>query len=488
MSVLLKKLLWYQNTNPTQPINITGLIDMSTGRGLDIKNNVLVLTLNNYPTQLDSNGNLQYLYCSDNITGQGQIRFDENDIIKLYLRYSDDMSEVEDTKWSNDTLTEPTTYDLFETYYVIDFTCKQSDNSNQIQVKCADRTYIIFNKLFAYAYTGSTWTAPKIIQHVIRNTSQGTGATNKGVGTSTGVDYFIKADLKSDGGYIQDTRKDTYEDGSVNSDTDFPAMQISKIWKPVYEWIDEISQIEYLNSSAEIEGKLVYGRPFKYYVDENSCFHWFECDNVTTASYDITVGQTTGIYSVNINKKVFDSVNFIIYRGGEDFYGHGTLDYVVDESTPIKNLKMRVIAMTDVAKNMIEDEIQAGNLSANSSGTFTFGGNRYNRNGTVTAKFDNTSYSSDSTYNAALIVAIKKKCKAKASTLIMGLGHARFNGTIERKGFAAQVGTLFTFTSQKSGLNQERLRIIELNHSIDKTGWFTTLSVEQDQEVIIESA
>jgi hypothetical protein len=276
------------------------------------------------------------------------------------------------------------------------------------------------------------------------------------------------------------------DESTNNPNTDFPAVSIGKTWKPVYEWISELSQLEYINSVDETSAMLVYGRPFIYWIDNECNFHWKECNDTQTSSYNITVGTTPQIYSINLNKKVFESVNFIIWRGGSDLKGNGTMNYEVDETVPVNNLKMRVIGMTDVARDLIESEIRGGNLVLNTSGSFTYGGNKYNAKAySFSPKWNAAiTVTNDTTYNNELNLEIKRICSNRSRTLIQGLGHVRWNGTINRKGFAAVVGSLFTFTSKKSGLNQELLRVMEINHSIDKTGWSTTLNVEQDQEVM----
>jgi len=550
MSVLLKKVLYYSVDSPEVPINLTDITKSSFARVLDIKNNVFVFDLMNARQSFDASGNGLNKYVSETYN----ITFQENDQLKIWVQYADDMADVELDAWSSTSVTEPDSVHLIGTYYIVEFTQKHNNQSTGIQVKCADKTYILFNKLWANVYplvatsgtadgtttsklvnaggkfkenanvgmivynvtddTNTTitaiddddtlsladdifvsgeeyqlqWTSPSIIQKIIRSTTQvtsdSTGVEYDGTGSDSGLKLQIDARLEdSEGGYIQDFRKNTLESGAANTDLNFPGISIAKVWKPIYEWIKELSQIEYTNTSTEQEDNLVYGRPFKYYVDEDNMFHWFETDSVPSSTY--TVGTTEGIRDLSIKKAVFDSVNFIVYRGGSDFYGNGTLGYKVANDATAKSLKMRVIPMTEIAKNLIDTELREGNLVANTNGAFTFKGNRYDRNGTINAVWNDVEYTSDSSYNTALRKEIKRKAGARAQAFLVGLAGARYKGTLKIKGSNVTVGSLITLNDYNIGINSENIRVMDVRHTLDKSGWFTTLGLEQDDEAII---
>jgi hypothetical protein len=303
--------------------------------------------------------------------------------------------------------------------------------------------------------------------------------------TDPNVNYDIDAKLVSEGGYIQDTRRATKENGDVNPDTNFPIVSITKVWKPIYEWLEELSQLEYINTADEFDTYPVYGRPFLYYVDEENIFHWFENDNAVDT--EIVIGTDTGIFDYKLTKKVFDVCNFIVYRGGEDFYGKGTLDYYIDPSTNVKTKRMRVVAMTDVAKTLIDKEIKIGNLVSATDGEFTYSGNRYNRNGTVTPDWSATSYSSDSDYNTALRDRILDVCENRARALVYGLSHARYTGTMTRKGQFVTPGTLYKITNRYTGQVFENIRVLDITENITKSVWNTIISLEQDNKAIIQN-
>lgn len=497
MSVLLKKLLWWRNqdrkidSNGTftyeNPENITDSLDMTVGRGLDIKNNVVVFNLKNPAKRFDVNGNVIHKFVDSTF----KIKFEEQDQIKLYLKYTDDMADVEDSAWA-DNVEEPSDSYLKGVYYVIEYKVKTTDKGTPIQIKCADKTYILFNRLLVEDIAASEGlTTPQVIQKVVRFSSQNPHGQYSGTGADAGARYDVDAQLDdSESGYIQEARRATTEDGSVNADLTFPVAALAKVWKPVYEWINDLSQIEYINTVAETAGTIVYGKPFIFYVDENNKFHWIE--QSTTADETINIGITSTIYEYNLDNKVFDTINMIIFRGGEDLYGNGTLNYEVDTTTNVKEMKMRVVAMTDIAVDLIEKEKAAGNLTQDNAtpGAFTFSGNFYGRTGgaAVTAVWNNTSYASDATYNTAMRTEIVRLGRIRARKLIQGLTGARLKGSITRKGTIVVPGSLLLVTNTLTGQDKELIRVQDVSDTINKSGWTTTMRIEQDSEAIIGSS
>lgn len=494
MSVLLTKILWFRVGNPTVGINMTDSVDMNVGRGLDIKNNTVSLNVKNSAQSFNANGNIVYRYVGDD----GDILFKENDQIKIYVRYTDDMADVENAVWDKTTTSEPSSDYLKGVYYIQNVNNRRTLDGTSIKLDCADKSFILFNRLLPQAFTISEEkTAPEIIQKVVRFSSPNQDGLYRGSGEDPGVFYDVDARLttETDGGldngeagFIQNTRRNTKEDGSVNSITTFPDIAMAKIWKPVYEWIGELSQIENLNTEAELASTLVYGRPFIFWVDENNKFHWVETNDTVTASDNITIGTTTGIISHGLHKSIFDVNNFIVFRGGEDFFGNGTLGYYIDPTTNVSSKKMRVVAMIDIAKVLIQAEKAKGNLVANTSGTFTFSGNRYNRNGTVTPEWTTDSFSNDNDYNNSLRDEINREGTRRSRNLVIGLSSARYRGPIDRKGVHLTVGNLLTINDSASGIINENIRTLELRDTINKNGWFTQQVLEQDSTAIIEGA
>lgn len=549
MSVLLIKVL-HTAKSSGKVTNVTNLVNMQSGRGLSIKNNKLIFTVKNSLETFNSEEEPIH----EDVIGQSSIEFQEDDVIKFFIKYTDDFADVEDVAWAKNNVTEPSSTYLKGVYFVVDRSVDQTISTNPIKITCVDKTYILFNRLLAENFpltstTGTTtstttnklvdssakflnnsnvgmlvknttdgtqarltaidsditislsediftsgenyelqWTAPSILQKVVRFSSENPIGEFSGTGSDSGAKYDVDAKMETDeGGFIQDVRKSTYEDGTSNTNTNFPGKSISKVWKAVYEWADELSQIEFLNSTNELQGlfgeKLVYGRQFLLWVDENNRVHWKETSN--TVNKNIEIGVTPSIYSYQLTKSGFDVINFVVFRGGEDFFGNGTLDYVIDTSIDANIKKMHVVAMTDIAAKLIESEIAKGNLVSNTSGSFTYSGNRYNRNGSVVAEWDGELYASDSTYNAALRNEINRLGKNRSRAIISGRNSSRFKGKISTKGANYNPGDLLKVTNKKTGQIDELIRVHEVREQIDNSIWQTNLEIEQDDEAII---
>jgi len=550
MSVLLLKVLWYPQPSNVA-VNITDLVDLSVGRGLDIRNNIFSFTAKNNSYSLDAEGVLLHTHVT---VDTFDVIFQEDDVVKVYLKYTDDMADVEDSVWAKDNNTEPSSNDLKGVYFITDRGFSQTTSINPIKITCVDKTFILFNRLLAKSFplvatSGTTtsttanklvdsggsflseanvgmlvknttdvtearvtaidsdttlsisadimasgeayqlqWTAPSILQKAVRFSSENAIGEFTGTGSDSGVKYDVDALMETDeGGFIQDVRKNTYEDGSSNTNLLFPGKSMTKIWKAVYEWTDELSQIEFLNSRNELDGTggetLVYGRKFLLWVDENNKVHWKETNN--TVSETIVIGTTKNIFDYNLTRSNFDVINFVVFRGGEDLYGNGSLDYVIDTSVNSNIKKMHVVAMTDIATKLIEQELAKGNIILNTSGSFTFSGNRYNRNGNVTAVWNDVTYTTDSTYNTALRDEVNRLGGNRARAIVSGRNTSRYKGKIERKGSLENPGDLLNITNKNTGQNNINIRIQEVRDQVNVTGWFTTLQLEQDDEALI---
>lgn len=483
MTLLLKRILWYRLSDRAtelvtdniyqDPIDITDDINWSLAKGLEIKNNVLTLTLKNSHS----------FYISG-----GQIKFSEQDQIKVYLKHTTDNDDVT-AVWDADNSTLPSDDDLAGVYYVIEFGVDHSQNKTSIKLSCADKTYILFNRLYAKNYLASDGlTTPQVVQDVVRFSCQNQFGEFQGTGANSGVWYDIDAKLDSEGGYIETTRQD---------DSAFPTTAISKVWKPVYEWIKDLSQIEKTNTAAEIAATdYTQARAMIYWVDENNRFHWiYPTDTVTDT---ITVG-TDVVISVKMTKKVFDSVNMIIFNAGTDVYGTGIWNYSVDTTSNIRTLKMRVVPMVDIAESLILADY-GNDFNPTTSRESGEGGKGagypipqfpldVNYNLTACAFVPTTSYAAaanitnDSDYNSALRERATTEGKARAQAILSGLALARWQGTVELRGtLDHSPGDLIQFTDAEVGLLSENLRLMEVRHSIDKNGWFTSLSLENDAE------
>lgn len=480
MSVLLTRLVWYQIDESEsedgsiaylEPVDLTDAVDMNAGKGLDIKNNTLTFTLRN-----------DWEKYVDSLTSK--IKFSEDDQIIAYAKYVEDADDIT-AAWTVDSTTYPTSTDLLGYYYIKSLGAQHNSSGRRIKLTCVDKTYILFNKVFSKGWTAADgYNAPELIQKIIRYTTQGTGPFQAG-----GVNYEIDARLVSDGGEITDERSE--------DPTTFPDKGIAKVWKPVYEWIRELSSVDAVNSDTEIANQTyVYGKPFIFWVDEESVFHWIAPSEVVANT--IVVG-TDDVFNVNLTKKVFGSVNMIIYNAGTDLKGNGIWSYYLDEGSNIKGLQMRVIPMTHIARDLLAgdygidynppaDRVDGGDGAGYpvpqypsnfplSACFFTHAGlDTYDSPGDITDESD---------YNDALREASFYEADKISRRITAGLSTAKWTGSIEVKGAKYTPGALVSFTDTSIGLNAEELRLMDIQHNITSEGWFTTMKLEKDPGTLI---
>lgn len=493
MSILLTKVVWYRvDEEYSEAHNITDTISFDTGNGLDIKNNVLTLNLKNSIQEVrDFGGDIGVQPVCTHITGDSstiEFRFEERDMIKLYLKYSDDASELESAAWSNGVTTLPDATDLIGTYYITDYTVTNEEKSSNVKLVCADKTFILFNKILAKSFLASEGlTTPELVQKVVQLSAQASKDQDPNM-FGTGAKYEIDATIDNTSPY-------TGIQGKRTGGIDFPVKSMAKVWKPIYEWISELSQIDYLNSDTELsDNTLVYTRPFIFYVDENNVFHWFE----TSETIDDTfiVGSDDKIVGLSLKKSVFDVKNMLIFNAGTDVNGHGILDYKLDLTSNIAGLKMQYVPMVDIAKKYLDNDYQLNTTASNREGNgypfpqYPLAGSyptdtAWSDNNLSDEKGDIGNATSNGTYNTTLRRACKYRGQERATNLLKGLADARFKGSIDLYGQKSQAGTLISVTDTRFGILNQRLRIQDVKHTVTKTGWFTRLSIEEDEKAIV---
>ena len=494
--ILLKKVLWYmEDEGYTVAYNLTDIISFDTGNGLEIQNNVLTLNLKNPMVKYkDFGGDIGFQpigkHAIDDSSTIG-IRFKERDQIKLYLKYSDDATDSVSNEWSDSSDTAPDNEYLIGVYYVTDIKISSGEKSSPIKLVCADKTYILFNKILAKTFIKDEGlTTPELVQKIIQLSAQSSNANKSAYTGINNVLYDIKAELNTtypyDGTGIQAKRSD---------DTDFPVKAMTKVWKPIYEWIGDLSQVDYLNTETELsENTIVYGNPFIFYVDENNEFHWFEQNKDIDGTI---IAGVDNIISHSFTYGVFDVKNMLIFNCGEDMNGHGILDYQLDLTSNVKGLKMQYLPFVKISKDYIANDYQKFTINTNrktDKGTYPeypldteyTGGleTAWSNEGLRDAEGDIEDSTSDGTYNSTLRRASKVKGKERARSILSGLASARWKGDMEVYGAKYQAGNLIEFTDTRFGLVNEKLRIQDVKHSISKSGWFTKLSLEADEAAI----
>ena len=471
MSILLKTLQIFDNVGRLSA-TITDDISINIRQSRGRKGGGMGILLKNPISRFDGTST----FGKHVVDGEFRYSAKKDWTIKLFLKYSD----------TNETIDTVSTKDLIMTADITETEARLSERQSIWKLKCTDKAFLMLNKLWSFNYTVTdALTAPQMIQTIIRITT----GDGKGVGSSD-----VKAELVDDFSTPINGIQNLRPDGSA-----FPVKTIAKLHKPVYEWIEELSQPEMTNTVAELASTTIPApRPFYFYIDEQNRAIW-NSPEVSTPEYLMTIGATTAvspdtvkhnIYGFNLNRGQVDTVNMIIFNGGDDFFGSGILDYNYDRTTTASKLKAVYRPWTQIAQGLKEEEI-LGTGSANyaednsTPGTLTFQDKRYTASYNFTPSWSSTQVTDDAELNNSFRTEVIRRGDANSERIFAGKGSPLWKGKIELKGFKFKVGELIKFNSTIHGIVDALIRITDVQHNINKGGWFTTLTVAEDSPAII---
>lgn len=546
MSVFDRRIQWNRVSDKNTDLYITDCIQLSVTKSTEIKNNILQMTLKNSATTVADDGTIigEYINVSDKT-----LKFVEDDRFKVWASYLTDASEV-DTEWfDNDRLLGSFVLKDFQ-LQTLDNSSRLVLNAIDSAYLLFNSIYT-----FSYGVS-NTFTSPGIVRHAARKfgeSNENSIQTFTGTAPDDGTEYSVDAKFVSEGGNITDYRStvsttlngginstattitltdaSSFEDASdgtivigtehiaytgvsgnqltgcvrgiddtvaaSHSDTTtvyqgFPQVLFSKIWKPLFEWVGEISQTQNTNYLSEVQegGTAFFNRAFLFWIDKQDSVNWVYPDD----SEDLTVELAEeGRRAFRLEKSVFDAVNFIIFNTGEDMYGNGILHYFYDETSETSNLKMRYQPMSKVVHTLIqEDRIENPTRDTTNqdifkqfpdSGqypvvpSFLDDANKYLA--TIGAS-TYTDADNDTEYNDILRAGCKWRGLQEAKKITRGRQGLRYSGQIAIKGSHVNPGDLVKVTNGFIGLTSQLLRVKQVTHNINQNGWETTLNVEED--------
>lgn len=544
---LLITLRWKNGDDETEITSLSPIADVfsiTARKGIDVKNNILDFELKN------AHGK----YVGDD----GLIRFKEDDVFELYVKETSDADDINNGGWE-------TSSNLIGSYYLKEYSHLTTLNRHRIKITAVDKAYILFNRVLAQSFgfgSDEYWTSPGIFRSVVRTNSAKDSETLGYIGTDnvTGVRFDIDARFISEGGNITDYRADTVtalngaisdsdttitvdsttgfkdegtivingehiyyndttsttftgcvrgiDDTTAEAQVDdkevyqgFPVVQISKVWKPIYEWLSEMGQPANTNYPDEQTGTLNYDRSFMLWMDKDNRLFFVPTDD--SVDTDLVVGSDK-LFEVSLEKAVFDSCNMVIYNVGEDMNGAGLNWFWFDQNTNTNDLKMRYQPMIDIMTQLLLDfknyaadngisqettpandeyrRFPDGSEYSLSSWSFKDEANlwRNYRNKSLWTTLTNDSDFNNSLRDAALWRGLKN-----AQNITAKVGGLRYRGTVTMKGDYYNPGDLITVTDSASGLNIQKIRVIDVTQNIGKSQWSTNLSVEEDEDALI---
>lgn len=535
MSVLQVSTQW--TTPGSTAAAITDVVSISGRKGIDIQNNICEITVKN------SNA---YWIGTD-----GTLSFKHKDKFAVYAQLITDGANYGNATWQSAS-------SFLGNYFLSEFGYPVTRQSQRIKLSTVDQAYILFNRIFTQEFgVSQSFTAPGMIRSVIRLNANTTDASNGFVGTDldTGVYFSVDAKYTSEGGYIQDTRTTpvltlsgahsssittitvasttgaqsptgsivigtehiAYTgvnatqftgctrgiDGTVavahsNGDTvyqGFPLVAMSKVWKPIYEWTTDLSQVNATNYGTEITaGTYFFQRAFMLWVDKNNYLNWLPADN--TVDRNLVVG-TDQITDLPLEQSVYDAVNYVIYNTGDDMYGNGITWYWYDPTTNISDFKMRYQPMTDISFIFLRDD-RAINGTRNATpvdniykqfptpGSYPLANWSFKVDSNAWRALDGSTaratIASDTEYNDSLREACKWRGRLKSQTITKKLFGLRYKGRIAVRGANYNPGDLIQLTNVNTGTVSQLVRVITVNFNISPGSYTTSLEVEEDDK------
>ena len=333
-----------------------------------------------------------------------------------------------------------------------------------ITIDAMDRTYMLLHGIWTKNYTNTAFrTSPDIIKNVVEHLS-GRNRTYK-ITTSN------VASTLSGGGA-------------------FKKIDYSIVGKSGYEIIKELSQPE--NTGDD--------RSYIFWINKDNDLYWTYPTQTSTST--IQEGQNN-IYDFTASQGTWDVVNFVIFNAGTDMNNVGVLWYLYDENTDQPDLRMKYEPMTDIAKNLKEQErihMSDRNISQGTDGypdvyNYTFSWNSITESNRVLTETTTAEIaSSDSDYNDKFRLKCKYEGLKTARRITQLHGQAKTKLTIRMKGNNDfTTGQFLTFKTTSGGLKPstgpggtdiQRLRIHQITHQYNANGWMTTLNMQEDEKQI----
>lgn len=337
--------------------------------------------------------------------------------------------------------------------------------------------------------TGQNFETTVDVGDWVRNTTDDTYAYVESVDSDTQL--TLSKDIMASGdeyqisdGFIQDSR---------DNGTDFPVMSFSQINKPVLEGLKNLSTTEKTNTDTEISGTPIMKRSMRFFIDNKNRFHWYYPSN--TAEWIFVVGQTSAqspdtsyhrLYEVTPGTFTEDNINFIIFKAGEDMNGVQVKYYARAPFSGTPNIKDSLREFPRIARTMKWEDADRGNIVKNQFDDYNYpvsydalpSGDDYPAWDSIRSSVP----TDDDEYNDAFIAEARKRGIAECKGIFQEVANPRWKGKAQVRGEDVGVGDLIDFTSKAHGINNIKVRVTQVTHSItSKTGWITTINFEEDE-------
>lgn len=386
----------------------------------------------------------------------GRLLFEADQPLNLYVRYDTDGTEI----------TQDSQYLLFSGR-VIEYDVMVDQDQSFIEVKASDSSYVALNRMFVEDIRG---TAPELVKKVIDVSNE-----------NAPEDQQITAELVGNGGLISDTMSE------ASGNNAFPQTRYATGARPAYEALQELSQPYYTGEPFNVN--------YRFYVTRDGELKWFYPEDnaqhvivegastpqsssythpITGEDVDFTDDNAHRLLSYNMTKSVYDIVNFILFKAGEDIDGNQIRGFAFDPTSGVPITKEAEREYSKVAKALKYQEQAFGNLTKGYSDEYTLDVSTGETSWGVP-------YGSADEYNDAFRAEAIRLARLLAQLEFRETGNPRWQGKMEIQGERGfEPNDAMMFTARNTGIDNIFLRLTNIQHNIDKNGWFTTLRVREE--------
>lgn len=336
------------------------------------------------------------------------------------------------------------------------------EGGRKLSIKGANRTQYLLGSLVQIPFIAENHKCYEAIQEVINKVN------NNNQAISTGDAKYIDGTSS-----VATTKRDS---------SAFPDKSFVWAYKPAYTAIEAWSTDEYTEDGGYI-----------YYIDTDNIFHWEA--KPSTSSYSLTEGDAI-INTLSIQQGSWDVFNAVIVSVGRDCYGHGNhiLQYnpisMVDVGT-----KWKFLNMDSITPDLLTAEFTANPASFDTGSDTEVKGDFFPTSYNYNLQFlkidsdytlvepTSSTVSSDNEFNLQIRRKARLIGRERAQTMLNKYGEVRYKTKIEVNGTLDYVkGNMMDLTCDSHNLSAQKMRIVDIQHRFDASGWTTILNCEEDLE------
>jgi len=405
----------------------------------------------------------------------------------------------------------------------------ENNGKYKLKITATDKTGLLLNKLWAGSYPEvENWAVSRVGAEILPN---GTANSVKSiihnlVGHVNGLEGVTPYNLTARN---VATKK-------VNGDAFPERRSIAKIWKPIWEWLNELSGTDYTGEN----------RPYVFFIDSENDLHWhypYQKDTVfltsainstqttipvnSTETYPergvISIGDeliyynskssnqflecTRGyalsaatshvinspvggnslrlgkedIYKLNIETTDETTYNFIIYNAGKTPRGYEYLEYALDESQIGKKFKMIFKDFKSISDALYLQERSSSGWGADRNTEYP---NSYPYTMTFRTTGGNEIIVNDDTqFHIEFQSELKRRGDSKCAQLFRQ-GEQRYKADAQMRGNKNykinEIVNVYSPKFEKSIL----LRVKEIKHQLNRGSWITDIELAEDPEIL----